>query len=202
MKMLLSIAGIVLLAIAGGAAYVYGGWYDIGADAAHSPVVYWFARTVRDRSIAARATDIAVPLLDDPKMLSIGAGQYATMCSGCHLAPGYDKDETWEGLYPRPPKLYEGTDLTPGEIFWVLKHGIKMSGMPAWGQTHDDEELWAITAFVERLPKLDPQQYKDVVAAAPADADMTMMPMPGRGDVVRERDLPNGVKEAPMPVPH
>lgn len=201
MKIRLLMVALIVLVIVGAASYVYAGWYDIGADTAHSPAVYWLVRTVRNRSIAVRTANIRVPSLDDPKLMSVGAGQYASMCSGCHLAPGYDKDETWEGLYPRPPKLYQGTDLTPAEVFWVLKHGIKMSGMPAWGITHDDGELWAITAFVERLPKLSPQQYKDIVAAAPADTDMTMMPMPGAGAAVLEQGAAGRAMKMPTPAP-
>jgi mono/diheme cytochrome c family protein len=62
-----------------------------------------------------------------------GAAEYDDMCSGCHLAPGQEKTEISKGLYPSPPELSRGNDLNPAEQFWVLKHGIKMTGMPAWG---------------------------------------------------------------------
>ena len=198
MKKAIVLVGLIVVVVAAGASYVYAGWYDIGADAAHSPAIYWLAGAVRDRSIAAHAAGIRVPSLNDPKMLSIGAGQDAAMCSGCHLAPGYDKDETWEGLYPRPPKLFEGTDLTPAEMFWVIKHGIKMTGMPAWGRTHDDGELWAITDFVLQLPKLTAQQYEAIVAEAPADPDMTVMPMPGGG---ADHDTTPAMQDMPSSTP-
>ena len=68
--------------------------------------------------------------------------------------------------------------MSAEETFWVIKHGIKMSGMPAWGTSHDDQTLWAITAFVMRLPNMTPEQYKTIVTEAPRDEDMTMMPMP------------------------
>ena len=71
-----------------------------------------------------------------------GAGEYAEMCSGCHLAPGMKRTEISQGLYPRAPELRRKTDLTPAEQFWIVKHGVKMTGMPAWGVTHDDELLW------------------------------------------------------------
>jgi len=88
------------------------------------------------------------------------------MCSGCHLAPGLEKTEISQGLYPSAPELSRGNDLTPAEQFWVLKHGIKMTGMPAWGPTHDDDLLWDIVAFVQKLPTLSPEQYQTIVKSS------------------------------------
>lgn len=172
--LLLVFASIVVLAV-----WVYLGRFPVGADVPHSRPVYWLMQTARDRAIAVQSRGIRVPDLSDPKMILEGAGQYAAMCSTCHLAPGYARDETWAGLYPQPPKLYQARHLDPAKVFWVLKHGLKMSGMPAWGPTHEDGELWAITAFVMQLPKMSAAQYQAIVARAPMDPDMTMMPMPG-----------------------
>jgi mono/diheme cytochrome c family protein len=177
----ISVAVVVVLA-AGIGAYIYTGGYPIGADSPHSAAVLTLLSVARDRGIEAGSRDIRPPAgLSAPGRLSIGAGQYAAMCSGCHLAPGYRSDETWEGLYPQPPRLAQGTRLTPAEVFWVIKHGLKFSGMPAWGKSHTDDELWSITAFVLALPHLTAQQYRDIVARAPADADMVKMPMPQPG---------------------
>ncbi len=173
------LTGCGVLLVVAAAVYVWSGAYPIGADVPHGAAAASLLRTLRERAVAAHAQDVAVPPLEDAALILEGAGQYAAMCSGCHLAPGYDSDETWQGLYPQPPRLAAGTQLSPAEIFWVLKHGIKMSGMPAWGKTHDDHELWAITAFVRKLPTLSAQAYKDIVAKAPRDMDMTAMPMPG-----------------------
>lgn len=169
----------VVVALAGGV-YLFSGAYDVGADVPHTRFVHWVIATARNRAVAVRASDIRVPAdLSDPQRILRGAGQYASMCAGCHLAPGYDKDETWQGLYPQPPRLAKMQPQSPAKMFWVLKHGLKMSGMPAWGLTHDDATLWDIVAFVEELPTLSPQQYRDLVAKAPVDDDMTQMPMPG-----------------------
>lgn len=173
---------LVLLFLGGLGLYLYSGRYPIGADMPHSGPVLSLLGIVRDRAVAAEARQVNPPAdLDQPRRLTVGAGQYAAMCSGCHLAPGYESGETWEGLYPQPPRLAHGTRLTPAEIFWVVKHGLKFSGMPAWGKSHSDEEIWDITAFVLKLPHLTATQYKDIVTRAPPDADMTMMPMPGSG---------------------
>jgi mono/diheme cytochrome c family protein len=184
LRILTPLIVLILLFSAGLGLYVYSGSYPIGADIPHSGPVFSLLATVRDRSVAAQARRVRPPAdLDRPQRLSVGAGQYAAMCSGCHLAPGYESGETWEGLYPQPPRLAHVTDLTPAEIFWVVKHGLKFSGMPAWGKSHSDDEIWDITAFVLKLPHLTAAQYKDIVTRAPADADMTMMPMPGGGSM-------------------
>jgi mono/diheme cytochrome c family protein len=159
------VAGSLLLLVAAGVA-IYAGLYNVGVP--HTQPVYWLLDTVRERSVAARAQNIAVPKdLDDAKRISIGAGEYSEMCSGCHLAPGMKRTEISRGLYPRAPELRRNTDLTPAEQFWIVKHGLKMTGMAAWGVTHDDDLLWDVVAFVRKLPELTPEQYQTMVKDAP-----------------------------------
>src|SRR5450759_3334927 len=99
-----ALASLLIGAVLG--AVIFTGLYDIGADAPHTPPVHWLIETLRDRSIAVRAHGIAVPAdLNDPKRISTGAGLYASMCSGCHLAPGMEKTEISQGLYPAAPEL-------------------------------------------------------------------------------------------------
>jgi mono/diheme cytochrome c family protein len=160
--------GALLLLVAAAAVAIYAGLYNVAADIPHTQPVYWLFDTVRQRSVAARARDIVVPNdLDDTNRVSRGAGQYAEMCSGCHLAPGMKRTEISRGLYPRAPELRRKTDLTPAEQFWIVKHGVKMTGMPAWGVTHEDELLWDVVAFVRKLPELTPEQYEALVKNAP-----------------------------------
>ena len=162
------VAGALLVLVAGAAIGVYAGLYNIAADVPHTQPVYWLLETVRDRSIAARSRNIIVPdSLDDANRISRGAGQYAEMCSVCHLAPGMKRTEISRGLYPRAPELRRKTDLTPAEQFWIIKHGVKMTGMPAWGVTHDDEMLWDVVALLRKLPELTPEQYETLVKKAP-----------------------------------
>jgi mono/diheme cytochrome c family protein len=157
---------------------IYLGTYNIAADAPHTQPVYWLLNTVRERSIAVRATSIVVPRdLADPKTIAAGAGQYAEMCSGCHLAPGMNRTEISRGLYPRAPELSRGSRLTPAEEFWVVKHGVKLTGMPAWGVTHDDEILWDVVAFLRKMPELTADQYETLVRSAPKTNDEMMHEM-------------------------
>ncbi|NCT68624.1 MAG: cytochrome c [Rhodanobacteraceae bacterium] len=162
----------VLLAL-GAVAFAWSGLYDIGADAPHTRPVAALIGLLRERSIQAHAADLALPKLDDPQTILDGAGHYAEMCTGCHLAPGMADSEIRPGLYPRPPNLSK-VRIDPRTAFWAIKHGIKMSAMPAWGATHDDDAIWSMVAFVQRLPELTPEQYKDLVAKAPPDEDMEM----------------------------
>ncbi len=175
------VAGSLLLLVAAGVA-IYAGLYNVGADVPHTQPVYWLLDTVRERSVAARAQNIAVPKdLDDAKRISTGAGEYSEMCSGCHLAPGMKRTEISRGLYPRAPELRRNTDLTPAEQFWIVKHGLKMTGMAAWGVTHDDDLLWDVVAFVRKLPELTPEQYQTMVKDAPKHEEI-MRQMETGGD--------------------
>ena len=146
---------------------IYAGLYDIAADEPHSQPVFWLMQMVRDRSIVAHATDSVPVDLSNPKRIASGAVQYEEMCSTCHLAPGMKRTEISWGLYPRAPELRRGSRLTSAEQFWVVKHGIKMTGMPSWGVTHDDELLWDIVAFLRKMPELTADEYQALVRSAP-----------------------------------
>jgi hypothetical protein len=169
---------IVVLAVViaiGAAAWAWSGLYNIGADDHHWKVTYNALQTVRDRSIHVRSKDIKVPNLNDPQLILKGAGQYAAMCTGCHLRPGMEDSELRKGMYPQPPNLSK-VHVDPQDAFWVIKHGIKMSAMPAWGLdgSHDDKTIWSMVAFLEKLPGMTPEQYEATVAKAPPDEDMDM----------------------------
>lgn len=160
--------------LAGIAVFFFSGGYDIGADTPHWKMTRKFMEIVRDRSIEARAKEIQPPDLQDENLVLKGAGQYAAMCVNCHLAPGQPDSEIRPGLYPKPPNLSEQR-VDPKTAFWVIKHGLKMSGMPAWGLGHDDATLWSIVAFVSKLPGMSAEHYKDIVARAPPDEEMESM---------------------------
>jgi mono/diheme cytochrome c family protein len=169
----LGAASALLTATAVVVVAIYAGLYNVAADVPHTQPVYWLLETARDRSVAAHAANIEVPddLDNDDRVVS-GAGQYAEMCAGCHLAPGMKRTEVSRGLYPRAPELRRGSELTPAEEFWVAKHGIKATGMPAWGVTHSDEMLWDVVAFLQKLPELTPEQYESLVESAPTHDEM------------------------------
>ena len=103
---LLAIAfGLVLGLAIGASPFVYSGLYNIGADDHHTKPVFAVLQTLRNRSIHLRSNDLSVPNLEDPQLILKGAGQYAAMCTGCHLSPGVNDSELRVGMYPQPPNL-------------------------------------------------------------------------------------------------
>lgn len=141
----------------------------MGADDRHYDVTHRLLETLREKSIARSANDIEVPDLSSPDLLLTGGADYNDMCSGCHLRPGITETDLSIGLYPRPPNLVSTQEIEQGSAenneaakrnFWIIKHGIKASGMPAWGPTHGDERIWAMVAFLDRLPSLSVNQYQ------------------------------------------
>ena len=145
------------------AAFIWSGLYDFSADDPHTAPVTFLLGSLRDRSIAARADKLQAPDLRDAARIVQGAGNYNAMCVGCHLAPGMAETELSKGLYPQPPNLSK-EKVAAAEAFWVIKHGIKASGMPAWGKSMGDEYVWNLAAFLQELPKLDEKRYRELVA--------------------------------------
>ncbi|MCM2310190.1 MAG: cytochrome c [Steroidobacteraceae bacterium] len=143
-------------------AAVYLGAFDVAADSPHWRITSNALTLIRDRSVAVRAAGTKVPDLADADLIALGAEHYDAMCTGCHLAPGVTNSELRQGLYPEPPNLVEPTQRTPAEQFWIIKHGIKMSGMPAWGASHDDDSIWGLVAFVRQLPNLGAADYRSL----------------------------------------
>jgi mono/diheme cytochrome c family protein len=193
-----SLAGVVAI---GAAAFVYSGIYNMGADEHHWSSTMIVIETLRNRSIGRYSNDVKVPDLNNQDIILKGAGQYAAMCVNCHLAPGMSSSEIRPGLYPQPPELAK-IKIDPRVVFWVTKHGVKMSGMPAWGYGHDDATLWSIVAFVNKLPTMSPEQYKDIVSRAPPDEEMEGMEKekkPSSSGVHGESKPPSSTPMSTMP---
>ncbi len=160
------VVGIIFVAV-----FVTSGTYPVGADVPHYPAFHWLLTTMREKSIARAVEDIEVPAdLGTPGRLLAGGADYNDMCAGCHLKPGTQDSDFSLGLYPSPPNLSQA-QFAPNVLetanqrrFWIIKHGIKASGMPAWGPTHDDERIWNMVAFLQRLPELTPAQYQILTA--------------------------------------
>ncbi len=193
MKVLKFVALAVISLVVVGIGFIFSGAYNVAADDPHWGATSWLLDAARERSIAVRLSAATVPPLDDAKLIAMGAEHYAEMCTGCHLAPDLQDSEQRAGLYPQPPNLIEhGRDHSAQETFWIIKHGFKMTGMPAWGATHDDHSIWAMVAFLHKLPELSPQAYRALIAQG-GDEDthsehsghhdtMEMAPMKGETD--------------------
>ena len=165
-KSLLTLGVLSFVGAAAVAGFVWSGIYNIGADDMHTRPVYSLLQTMRMQSINRYASDIAVPDLTDAALIRQGAGNYDSMCTGCHLAPGMEGTKLSRGLYPAPPNLATAGTGNPAHHFWVIKHGIKASGMPAWGKSMEDKYIWGMVAFIQQLPKLDAEGYRAMVASS------------------------------------
>lgn len=170
MKTLRTVAVLLVLLAAAGLGFIYSGLYDVAADDEHGDPVRWILRTTQSRSVHRRAENVRPPawLADpDPAILRKGLVEYHEMCVTCHGAPGVPMSDIGQGLNPAPPDLSSHAD-DAGEVFWIVKHGIKMSGMPSFAATHSDEELWAVVAFVLEMPELTKEEYRRMVEEAEA----------------------------------
>jgi mono/diheme cytochrome c family protein len=166
MNPLAVILSVLAVAAAGLLGFVYSGWYDVGADASDSRFMRWLLHTTMERSVERRAAQVGPsPDLSDPALIRVGAEHYKEMCVPCHLAPGVDSTELREGLNPKPPKLADtAARMSPRTPFWVIKHGVRMTAMPAWGTTHDDQKIWAMVAFLKHLPGMTEEQFRTLSA--------------------------------------
>jgi len=168
MRSILATVAITLaMVLIGGAVFVYSGAYDIAATAPHWRITEWILETARVRSIKAHATGITAPAgLGDPARIPMGVDHFAAHCVVCHGAPGVPKGDIADGLYPPPPDLaVTAKRYSDGELFWIIKHGIKMTGMPAWAD-HSDQEVWATVAFLQKLPGMSEEDYARLVMAS------------------------------------
>lgn len=153
-----SVAGTLLGTATMALIIIYTGAYNVSAATGHAAITRWLLETVMRQSVGTRA-DTEPPQFTKA-MLEAGAGEYKSMCQQCHGGPGVTRADWAKGLVPQPPDLSSAaTKWDPGEVHWIVKNGIKMTAMPAFGETHDSETIWNIAAFVEQLPRMSPKEY-------------------------------------------
>ena len=168
MRILALIGLLAILGAIGAGTFFFGGYYDVGASASRPAAVDWALASVRAASIARHATDRAPVSLDDPATIQAGARAFAARgCVVCHGAPGVAWEKFPEGMNPWPADLKDiARQRDAAQIFWVLKNGIGMTGMPSFGSEGVlDPELWTIAAFVKKLPAVSDADYKTWTAA-------------------------------------
>lgn len=171
MKTILSLilASLILAFIALGS-----GAYNMAATEKHWGITEKIIEWVRESSIEARARNLEVPPLDNAELLLLGAEHYNAMCITCHLAPGLKPTELSIGLYPQAPVFHQRESVNDPvkqldrirAYFWVIKNGLKMTAMPAWGLSHDDDSIWAMAAFVVKISHMTPEQYEHLISSA------------------------------------
>ena len=160
------IVGIVVLIVIPILVVAFGG-INMGADGGPGALEAVLASWTVNRSVSVRAPDEQNPHANDAAAIADGLHHYREMCVQCHGAPGVKTAEFAVGLEPAPPNLSdEANDWTDGQLFWIVKHGIRMTGMPAFGSTHSDDDIWKIVAFVRQLDHLTAEQKSQLKKAA------------------------------------
>ncbi len=140
--------------------FVYSGLYNVSTLSPDPSVIKWIFSTTSDSSAEHHSRGIAAPSLTEPSMVVAGFRVYHEMCETCHGAPGVEKTDISRGLYPHPPNLADSAkELTAGRLFWVIKNGIKSTGMPGFGRTNPDGKIWTIVAFLERMKNMTAADY-------------------------------------------
>src|SRR5687767_6014216 len=181
-------AGIGSVLAVGAAFVVLSGVMPIKASSGHWPITARFLDFAKVRSVATHSWGIQPPPLDDEGLLLKGAGHYDVGCYPCHGKPGTAVPAVMAAMTPPPPELTPKLRRwTPEELFTIVKHGIKFTGMPAWPAQQRDDEVWAAVAFLRRMPDLDPIAYRRLATgnAASGSGANEIMPDSSSPPVVR-----------------
>lgn len=163
MLRLLTLIGLIAIVVGIAAAvYLFGGFYDVAANSETRGLVDNALERIRDASVSRRATAKPPMSLDDPHAIEAGARQFSELgCVKCHGAPGIRRDLFGRAMNPGPPGLKTLSENDPGEIFWIVKNGIRMTGMPSFGKAGvGDNEIWQVVAFVRKLQTISGNDYK------------------------------------------
>lgn len=140
--------------------YFLTGYYNVSVMSPDPGVIRWAFSTISDHSVAHHAKNIKITGLDDTTLIEPGFRHYNEMCVGCHGAPGVKRGDAGKGLYPHPPDLAESAkELPPRNLFWIIKNGVKSTGMPSFGKTHSDQQIKTIVAFLEKMKNMKAQDY-------------------------------------------
>jgi mono/diheme cytochrome c family protein len=158
---------VVILGVITIVGILYSGLYNVSAMTPQGKLAHWVTSTTMRASVDRRARNIAVPDLVDEALQLAGINDFDSMCAACHGTPAEDPEAMGLGLNPPAPDLAESAaKRTAAELFWITRNGIRMTGMPAWGASHDDEDLWPVVAFMTRLPGLSAEDYQSMLAKA------------------------------------
>ncbi len=173
MRILAAIGLLAIIAAFGAALYFLGGFYSVAGTEEDPKVVNWALVQVRTASIVRHARDPLPANFDDPVNVQAGAKEFAEHgCANCHGAPGVNWQKFSEGMHPDPPDLKDVVnERTPQQLFWVIKNGINMTGMPSFKLAGaSDQDIWQIVAFLKKLPNVSEADYKAWTAPATPSA--------------------------------
>jgi cytochrome c553 len=163
-----TLLGIAVVGGLAGALVFVSGIIPIKASSRHWPITQWILKTGMERSVATHGVGIEAPPLNDPDLILKGAGHYEIGCRPCHGSPGLPQPLIAHMMTPLPPYLPPRIGKwEPEELFYIVKHGVKFTGMPAWPSLQRDDEVWAMVAFLQKLPELDEAAYRGLAYGEP-----------------------------------
>ena len=164
---------IIVAGIAGATAF---GWMTTrrGFSARDNPSAMeaYVARAARKLSVPASERNAKNPYPPTPETLSEARSHFADHCATCHGNDGSGKTEIGQHLYPKPPDMRqpETQNLTDGEMYYIIHNGIRLTGMPAWGEPGKDDDSWKLVLFIRHLPQMTPQEMKEMEQFNPKSA--------------------------------
>jgi cytochrome c553 len=174
-----TIAAFVAVLAAVGLVTVVSGIVPIEATSGHWPITAWLLHFSMRRSVSTHTLGLQAPPLDEPWLAIKGAAHYESGCRGCHGTPEQPRPTIAQQMTPSPPYLPEViASWEPAELFYIVKHGVKFTGMPGWPAQQREDEVWAMVAFLLRLPGLDAEGYRRLVDGE-SSTDGTVAPRHG-----------------------
>ncbi len=153
------------------------------------------ATMIRRWSVPAREKERRNPVIMTPELFSQARAHWADHCASCHANDGSGRTEIGRNLYPKPPDMRQPITQgqSDGELYYVIQNGVRLTGMPAWGAAgHEDQETWALVAFIRTLPTLTPDDIKQLEQLNPRSVAMDM-------EKAEEDDFLNQAKDQPNP---
>jgi mono/diheme cytochrome c family protein len=168
--LLLALLMVVVVAAVYGATLIRRGF---SAKEQPSALETGVARAVRNMAIPTRARYEKNPFTPSPESLTEGREHFADHCATCHANDGTGQTEIGQNLYPKAPdmRLPRTQNLTDAEIFYIIQNGVRLTGMPAWGESHDADDTWKLVLFIRHLPQLTPEEQKDMERFNPKSAE-------------------------------
>ncbi len=180
---LVTVAATIVLQLAGGLLFLTSGAYNIAADEPHIKPVRWMLQAGRTRAVEFRSRGMHSPNLRDPSLLKRGLVLYRKNCQPCHGAPGAANEQMGRGIDPKPPPLVVASNKwNDPELFWIISHGLKLSGMPGFAPRLSETDLWGVVAFLRRVVLLSPTEYKRSITAEDLGVDDQSLHWPSNND--------------------
>jgi len=163
MKVFKTLSILIILCLLGIYGFIQSGIFNVAAITKDGPIITWLLHTTMEKSVERRAQNIEVPDLSNDEMILAGVSDYVAMCAQCHGEPGETASILTQGLNPAPPDLEDLVEVgSASKMFWIINNGIRMSGMPAFGKTHNEDELWPVVSFLQSAKNITVSEYNSL----------------------------------------